>query len=343
MAALAVKGPTPTQLRLGLGVVALAIICGAAFAYYRVHAAPVAVDFYGNVDIREVSLGFRVAGRVDTLAVDEGDAVKQGQVLATLDADPLHRELNEAKANAHAIEARLALFRAGYRSEDVAQARAVLDGRRAELLNAEQTLARLTELKGTGAISNRTFDDAVAARDEARSRVAQAEQSADQYRRGFRPQEIAEAEANLGRAQAAVSQAELRLHDSSLVAPADGIVLTRAAERGAILNSGAIIYTLSLVRPVWVRAYCAEPDLGAVNPGRAVLVFTDGRPDRPYHGKVGFVSPTAEFTPKNVETADLRTSLVYRFRVIVSDPDEALRQGMPVTVRVDSSGASKAP
>ena len=337
------KGATSTQLRLGVGVVALAIIVGIGFTYFRVHASPVIADFYGNVDIREVSLGFRVAGRVDTLAVDEGDVVKQGQVLATLDADPLRRELNEAKANAHAIEARLALFRAGYRGEDIAQAQAVLAGRRAELTNAEQTLGRLTELRGTGAISSRTYDDAVAARDEARSRVQQAEQSADQYRRGFRPQEIAEAEANLGRAQAAVSQAELRLQDSSLLAPADGIVLTRAAERGAILNAGAVIYTLSLVHPVWVRAYCAEPELATVSPGRGVLVYTDARRDRPYHGKVGFVSPTAEFTPKNVETTDLRTALVYRFRVIVSDPDEGLRQGMPVTVRVDSGGAVHAP
>ena len=337
------KGATSTQLRLGVGVVALAIVAGIGFTYFRVHASPAVTDFYGNVDIREVSLGFRVAGRVDTLAVDEGDSVKQGQVLATLDADPLRRELNEMKANAHAIEARLALIRAGYRGEDIAQAQAVLAGRRAELTNAEQTLGRLSELKGTGAISSRTYDDAVAARDEARSRVQQAEQSADQYRRGFRPQEIAEAEANLGRAQAAVSQAELRLQDSSLLAPADGIVLTRAAERGAILNAGAVIYTLSLVHPVWVRAYCAEPELAAVSPGRGVLVYTDARRDRPYHGKVGFVSPTAEFTPKNVETTDLRTALVYRFRVIVSDPDEGLRQGMPVTVRVDSGGAVKAP
>ncbi len=335
-----VMGATPAQLRFALAGVALVVALGVGVAYYRAHASPATAEFYGNVDIREVSLGFRVAGRVDTLAVDEGDAVKEGQVLATLDADPLRRELNEAKANAHAIEARLALFRAGYRGEDIAQAQAVLAERRAGLTNAEQTLRRLSELKGTGAISSRTYDDAVAARDEARARVQQAEQSADQYQRGFRPQEIAEAEANLGRALAAVSQAELRLKDSSLAAPADGIVLTRAAERGAILNAGAVIYTLSLVRPVWVRAYCAEPELGSVNPGRSVLVYTDGRRDRPYHGKVGFVSPTAEFTPKNVETADLRTALMYRFRVVVSDPDEGLRQGMPVTVRIDRSAAA---
>ena len=333
------------SLRRALIVLAIVLVCGVlGFAYVRTRDGAAAKPYYGNVDIREVSLGFRVAGRLDSLSVDEGDAVKAGQVLATLDTEPLTRELNEAKANAHAIEARLDLFHAGYRAEDVAQSQAVLAERRAALINAEQTLARLTELKGTGAISVRTYDDAVAARDEARARVQQAEQGAEQYRRGFRPQEIAEAEANLGRARAAVSQAELRLKDAVLTAPSDGIVLTRAAERGAILAAGSTIYTLSLTKPVWVRAYCAEPELGQVSPGRAVLVYTDGRSDRPYHGQIGFVSPTAEFTPKSVETADLRTALVYRFRVVVSDPDDGLRQGMPVTVRLEhSSGAPVRP
>ena len=319
--------------RLVIAGVALLVLVAAVAGYYlRRHGAHEIV-LYGNVDIREVNLGFRVGGRVESLEVDEGDTVKAGQVLARLDPAPLLAELNEAKANANSIDARLKLFHAGYRPEDVAQAQAVLVERKATLANAEQTLARLTELNGTGAISSRTFDDAVAARDEAKARVAQAAESARQYERGYRREEINEAQANFGRSQAAVSQADLRLKDSVLTAPEAGIVLTRAAERGAILSAGATIFTVSLSRPVWVRAYCAEPDLGAVAPGREVLIYTDSRRDRPYHGQVGFVSPTAEFTPKNVETPDLRTALVYRLRVVVSDPDEALRQGMPVSVK----------
>lgn len=325
---------TASRTRIGVVLAAAAVVAGLGFYYYRTHRDSDALVFYGNVDIREVTLGFRVAGRIESLAVDEGDAVREGQVLAALDTDPLRRELNEARANAHAIEARLALFRAGYRAEDIGQAQGRLAEQRAALTNAEQTLERLAKLKDTGAISIRQWDDAVAARDAARARLVQAQESASQYRHGFRPQEVAEAQANLVRAQASVSQSELRLADAELKAPADGIVLTRAAEKGAILAAGTPVFTVSLTRPVWVRAYCAEPQLGRVGPGRAVLVYTDGRA-QPYHGQVGFVSPTAEFTPKNVETADLRTSLVYRFRVIVSDPDAGLRQGMPVTVRLD--------
>ncbi|MDL0547133.1 efflux RND transporter periplasmic adaptor subunit, partial [Yersinia pestis] len=117
------------------------------------------------------------------------------------------------------------------------------------------------------------------------------------------------------------------------LAPSAGTVLTRAVEPGTILSASNTVFTVSLTDPVWVRAYVSERHLGQAIPGSEVEVFTDGRPDKPYHGKIGFVSPTAEFTPKTVETPDLRTDLVYRLRIIITDADESLRQGMPVTVR----------
>jgi HlyD family secretion protein len=292
------------------------------------------LTLYGNVDIREVTLGFRVSGRVASLGVDEGDTVRAGQEIASLDTVPLQLELNEARANAGAIGARVALLRSGYRAEDVAQARAVVAERRSALTNAEQTLARQEQLRGTGAVAQRVYDDAVAARDQARARVTAAEQVLAQQQSGYRHQEVAEAEANLARANATAAQAEQHVADAVLRAPADGVVLTRAVEPGAIVAAGAPVFIVSLLAPVWARIYVSEPDLGRVAPGRAVLLYTDARPKQPYHGQIGFVSPTAEFTPKNVETPDLRTALVYRARVVVADADGALRQGMPVTVRL---------
>lgn len=106
-----------------------------------------------------------------------------------------------------------------------------------------------------------------------------------------------------------------------------------------MLNAGNTVFTLSLTRPVWIRAYIDEVNLGRAVPGSNILIYTDGRPDRPYHGKIGFVSPTAEFTPKTVETEDLRTDLVYRLRIVVNDADDALRQGMPVTLRFQDEAA----
>ena len=112
-------------------------------------------------------------------------------------------------------------------------------------------------------------------------------------------------------------------------------MLTRALEPGAVVQAGATVLSISLEKPVWVRAYVHERELGEFPTGRRVLLTTDGKPEKPYHGKVGFVSPKAEFTPKSVETPELRTSLVYRLRIVVEDADDALRQGMPVTVSLD--------
>lgn len=315
---------------LGAGLL-LVVIAYLVYAHLRSTPAPA---LYGNVDIREVTVGFRVAGRLAALRVDEGDPVKAGQELASLDTTPLQLELNEARANATALGKRLALLHAGFRPEEIAVARATVAERRAALLNAEQTLARQGQLAGTGAVAARLYDDALAARDEARARLQAAEATLAEQASGYRRQEIAEGEANHARALAAAAQAEQRLADAKLLAPADGTVLTRALESGAILAAGTPVYTLSLRAPVWARVYVGEAALGTVTAGREVLLYTDSRPDIPYHGHVGFVSPDAEFTPKTVETPELRTALVYRVRVIVSDADASLRQGMPVTVRL---------
>jgi len=328
------------QRLLLLGIAIAAILALAVYLVVRSRGAG-PLTMYGNVDIREVTLGFRVAGRLQTLNVDEGDSVHEGQVLALLDPEPLERDVAEARGNSQSLRARLQLLRTGYRIEDIAQARAALAERQAALVNAEQSYARAVELKDTGAVAARSYDSALADRDQARARVKAAQESLAQFERGYRKEEVAEAEANAVRAEAALAQAELRREDGILKAPADGVVLTRAAEAGAILAAGTPVFTVSLTRPVWARVFVDEPNLGQAAPGRLVLIYTDGRPDRPYHGQIGYVSPTAEFTPKTVETPQLRTALVYRARVVVSDADSALRQGMPVTVRLAPEGTGR--
>lgn len=291
---------------------------------------------YGNVDIREVTIGFRVAGRLEKLEVDEGDAVTAGEEVARLDPTPLELEASEARANAASLGRRMDLLQKGYRPELIAQGRATVAEQQAALTEAEHNLSRQEELKGTGAVAARVYDDALATRDQARARLRSAEQNLGQLESGYQRQEVSEGEANHQRALASLAGAEQRLKDTVLTAPSDGVVLTRAAERGAILAAGTPVFTLSLRAPVWAVIYVDEANLGRVAPGQSVLLYTDARAGRPYHGKVGYVSPTAEFTPKNVETPELRTALVYRARIVVSDPDEALRQGMPVTVHFAS-------
>jgi len=291
------------------------------------------LTLYGNVDIRTVNMSFRVGGRLASLNVDEGDAIKAGQVLGTLDKAPYENALMQAKASVAVAQAQYDLMQAGYRDEEIAQTEAAVRQAKAAYDYAQNFYTRQQGLWKSRTISANDLENARSSRDQARATLKSAEDKLSQYRTGNRPQDIAQAKASLEQAQAQLAQAELDLHDTTLVAPADGTLMTRAVEPGSMLSAGSTVLTLSLTRPVWVRAYIDEPNLGRAKPGSELLLYTDGRPDRPYRGKVGFVSPTAEFTPKTVETPDLRTDLVYRLRIIVTDADDALRQGMPVTVR----------
>lgn len=290
------------------------------------------LTLYGNVDIRTVNLSFRVGGRLSALAVDEGDTVKAGQLLGELDKAPYENALLQAEANVATAQAKYELVMAGYRAEEIAQAAAAVRQAQAAYDYAQNFLQRQQGLWQRRVISANDLENARSSRDQAQAQLKSAQDKLSQFRAGNRPQEIAQAKASLQQAQAQLAQAKLDLHDTQLAAPSDGVLLTRAVEPGTMLNAGGTVLTVSLTRPVWVRAYVDEVNLSQVQPGREVLIYTDSRPDKPYHGKIGFVSPTAEFTPKTVETPDLRTDLVYRLRIIVNDADDALRQGMPVTL-----------
>jgi HlyD family secretion protein len=265
--------------------------------------------------------------------VDEGDAVKAGDVLAVLDTEPLQNALEAAEAALTSMIARNSMIHSGNRDEDVAQAKARMEAARATLTNAQQQYDRLSSLLPSGIISQDSVDTALAARDLAAANLRAAEEQYKAIGVGFRPEEKAESDGQLRQAKANLDTSRLAISDATLRAPSDGYILTRAIEKGQMIQTGSPAFSLSLTNPVWVRAYVEEPQLGHFNTGTKVLLYTDSRPKQPYKGTVGFVSPTAEFTPKSVETTDLRTALVYRIRIVVDDPDSMLRQGMPITVK----------
>lgn len=315
-------------------VVALAIaaIATNGFGLFRARADN-GLTLNGNVDIREVDLGFRVSGRITRIAVEEGAKVKAGELLATLDTATLDSRIAQADARVAQAEAQLAKLRNGNRSQDIAQARARVAAAAALAQDAERDYARRQPLVEPGAISRDLWEQTVAARDKARADLAQAQQALSLLVAGSRREDVEAAAADLRSAVAARQGASTDLSDARLLASVDGTVVTRAREPGAIVQPGETVLTLAIVRPMRVRAYVAEPDLARISPGMKVLVTTDGNP-RTYHGSIGYISPRAEFTPKSVETENLRTDLVYQLRIIVSDPDDALRQGQPVSVAV---------
>lgn len=322
-------------------VAVVAIVAGVAFAGLRWWQQREVANggdlvLYGNVDIREVAVAFRQPGRLLKSALEEGDAVKTGQVMGEIDPVLYHEALAAADAEVALASADLAKLRAGYRPAEVKRAGDIAAEADAAYQKAESDYKRQKGLAADGIASARTLEAAKAARDQSAAALAAALESLALQREGFRKEDIAAGEARLQAAEAARAQAKTRLDDTVLYAPADGTVLARVREPGSMVGSQEPVYTLSLGAPVYVRAYVSEPNLGRVAPGTRVSVRTDSS-TKAYAGQIGFVSPRAEFTPKSVETTELRTDLVYRLRVVIADADSALRQGMPVTVRVETA------
>ncbi len=296
------------------------------------------LTMHGNVDIRQVDLGFRVAGRIASIPFDEGAHVAAGAVLAALDPAPLHDQLDAAVAQIAVAGAELDKRRNGNRPQDIAQARAKLADAQASLATAKEDYDRRAGLVKSGAVSQALFDSTVAKYRSAQAEVDAAAQALSLEQAGYRREDIESARASRQQAEAQAAKAKTDLGDTILRAPNAGTILTRAREPGAIVQAGETVLTLTIDRPMRVRAYIPEPDLSRISPGMAVNVTADGNA-KTYHGTIGAIAPTAEFTPKTVQTEALRSDLVYRVRVIVNDPDDALRQGAPVTISVPSARA----
>lgn len=291
----------------------------------------------GNVDLRQVELPFNDSERIAEVLVEEGSTVKAGQVLARLDTGRLMPRVAQAEARVAAQGEVLRKLRNGARPEEKAQARAALAAAQAEAVNATSQLQRLRsindESKGR-AISPQDLEAAIAA---ARMSEAQAESSRkalDLTLAGPRVEEIDQAKAQLDAAEADLALLKRQLADAELIAPTDGVIRNRLMEPGELATPQRPVFALAITTPKWVRAYLSEVELSRIALGAPARITMDSAPDAPLAGKVGFISSTAEFTPKTVQTEELRTSLVYEIRVLVDDPQDRLRLGMPATVTI---------
>lgn len=292
------------------------------------------LTLYGNVEFRRVNLGFRVFGRISEILFEEGESIRKGEVIARLDREPYEDVHAVAIAQVEIAQENYAKLETGNRPQEIEQARAVLKERQASLNVLESDLKRAQQLIKTLAITAQELETIEARRDEAVARKQLAEANLNLLIEGFRKEDIAIGKSQLSETQANLKKTKTALEDTELRCPNDGILLTRVEEVGSVVSAGQIIATLSLNNAVWVYVYVAEPQLGKLAPGMNAEIFTDSRPEKPYSGKIGYISPEAEFTPKSVETTELRTALVYRVRIIADNPDHGLRQGMPVTVRL---------
>jgi HlyD family secretion protein len=336
---------TPKRLLLPVLLGAAAIVV-AVLVYRAVHRAGDAGDLvlYGNVDLRQAELAFNNNERVDAVLVQEGDRVKKGQVLARLETTRLDPQVAQVEAMMAAQEQVHLRLKNGSRPEEIAQARANVDSAQVDVMNARRHYNHLKAAwESTHAVTLHDLEDGEAALASAEARLVVNQKALDLALLGPRVEEVAEAEARLRASESQLAFLRKQLADTTLVAPADAVVRSRIMEPGEMASPMRPVILLALTDPKWVRAYVNEPDLVRVLPGTEADVSVDGFPGKRYPGWVGFVSPTAEFTPKAVQTEELRTSLVYEVRVFVRDPEDQLRLGMPVTVRLHPGRVSAVP
>ena len=300
---------------------------------------------YGNVDLRQVALAFNNSERIAAVLVQEGDRVQRGQVLARLDSSRLEPQVAQAEARVAARRHAVERLRNGSRPEEIAQARANVASAKADATNARGQYERLETLAHNSAgrgVSQQDLDNAKAALDVAEAKLAVNQKVLDLAIVGARKEDIGQAEAELRADEAQLAFLRQELADIQLIAPIDAVVRTRLMEPGEMASPQKSVFLLAITDPKWVRAYVAEPDLGKLHTGMTASIMVDSFPDQRFEGWVGFISPVAEFTPKTVQTEELRTSLVYEVRVFVKDPSDQLHLGSPTTVHLSPNDAPPA-
>lgn len=286
--------------------------------------------FYGNVDVRTVSLAFRVSGRVDTLNFDEGQKLKKGDIIATIENSIFKENLNEMDAQIKLQEIQIQKLEKGYRIEEIEKAKAKLAEVKINLDRTNKDFKRAEELSKTKSISIQSYDDAKALALDLQAQYDYAKSSLELLQNGYEKEDISSAKATLESLKAQRNILQINYDDTVLYSPVDGTIITKVYEPGSIINSSQTIVEIAKSDDYWVRSYLSEKYLGLVKAGMKAVITNDS--NKTYEGVVSFISPIAEFTPKTVQTEDLRTDLVYRFRIIVKNVDDNLKQGMPVTI-----------
>jgi HlyD family secretion protein len=335
-----------TLTRLVLAPLALTALaaCAAKPPADRVRAS-------GSVEATEVQVSSKVGGRLVDLKVAEGDRVAGDQVVALLDVTDTQLSLRRAQADRDQASAQLRLLEAGARPEEIRQAdaqtkgaEADVAGARDDLAAADTDLARFETLLKTNSGSQKQRDDAATRRDMARARLASAEERVRAAREGLRrlqsgarPQEIDAARARVAAADAQIATLQQALDDATVKAPVAGLVTQKLADAGEILAPRTPIVTVVDLDHAWANIYIDEPLVPRIRLGQEATVFTDAG-GAGLKGTVTFISPRAEFTPRNVQTAEERSKLVYRIKVSVDNRQGVLKQGMPVEADVPLAG-----
>lgn len=317
--------------------VLLIVIAAAVWHFNKDQKSDQALTLFGNVDIRQVSLAFEQSGRIQQMNAQEGDHIQKGDVLAKLNTDALNIQLQQAEAQLKVQQQTVIEQDAGTRPEQLAQAEAQLSSAKAQFDKAEKDLKRLQVLfhdTAGQAISKQELDYAQSNQATAAASVKEKTANLALLKNGARSEDREAAKAQFNAVKANLDLIRYQIQQSVLTAPVNAVVRARLQEPGDMATAQKPVFTLALTSPKWVRVYANEKDLSAIQMGAAAQVIRDSQPNQPIDGKIGYISSVAEFTPKTVQTEDIRTTLVYEVRVHVNDPQDTLKMGQSVTVKI---------
>ena len=329
--------------RLPVLILMVALIAAGAYFYPRItnKAKPEnQLTLSGNIEAHESLVSFKVQGRIIDLHVEEGQWVEQGALLARLDDADYRQKVRIDEANVNVHESNLALTLAGTREQEVKASQQTMLDAQADLQQKKLDYDRAQNLFSKEEISAQDRDRADTALKRAEAIFQAAQQRYKQAVEGSRKEDIAIARANLAEANANVGLSRVNLSYTILRAPSAGVITVRQAEVGEVVVPGTPVVTLADLDHMWLRAYIAETDLGRIRWGQEATITTDTYPGKQYRGRVSFISSSAEFTPKSVQTYKERVTLVYRIKIDVENPNHELKPGMPADAHVELAAAN---
>ena len=331
------------ETTLPILILLAAVIAAGVYLYPRLTKKPEPenqITLSGNIEAHESLASFKVQGRIVDLPVEEGQSVEQGALLARLDDADYKQKVRIDEATVHVRESNLALTLAGTREQEVKASQQTMLDAEADLQEKKIDYGRAQRLFSKDEVSaqDRDLADTALKRAEATFRAAQ--QRYNEAVEGSRKEDIVIARANLTEANANLGLSRVNLDYTILRAPSAGVITVREAELGEVVVPGTPVVTLADLDHIWLRAYIAETDLGRIRWGQEATITTDTYPGKQYRGRISFISSSAEFTPKSVQTYKERVTLVYRIKIDIDNPNHELKPGMPADARVDLAPAS---
>jgi HlyD family secretion protein len=323
-------------------ILAAAAIAAGVYFYPRLTKKPEPANqltLSGNIEAHESLVSFKVPGRIVELPVEEGQQVEQGALLARLEDADATQKVRIDEASVRVRESDLALTLAGTREQEVRAAQQSMIDAQADLDQKKLDNDRARQLFGKDEISAQDRDQAATALKRAEAIFKAAQQRYNEAVEGSRKEDIEIARANLNQANANLGLSRVNLDYTVLRAPSAGVITVRQAELGEVVAPGSPVVTLADLDHIWLRSYIAETDLGSIHWGQEAAVTTDTYPGKRYHGRISFISSSAEFTPKSVQTYKERVTLVYRIKIDIDNPSHELKPGMPADARLELAAA----